>query len=625
MLIKKLGIKRPSLSFLLFIGCWIAFAYFHQGGGWNQNARFAMVRAIVEQRSLSIDNYLIYVIHEPGSPQLGRVPIENGLFELKGQSYQLVWGNDQIGISALNGDVISPADTKQIHVESIAASADISFALGHIVPNKAPGSSFAAVPAYSVIYFLTRLLSGNPDTHMQLTINAWLTNMFSNALISALGVVFFFKLILLLWPVSRRNALAVSLIFATGTMWFPYATMLYEQNISASCLLIAFYFLVKATQSGVYQSTPLAMAGMLSGGAVLASYIAVFPVIFFAVYLLFKSRQPRPLTFFVLGGLLPMSILLIYNQACFGHILTTNYAYQNPTFKTEGTILGVFDGPQFGRLISLLFSPFRGLFFSSPILLLAVVGLIGLWKSRRAELMVIASVIVFFVLFNISFGGWYGGWSVVPRYLGPMVPFLALGLAPVLNRFPLQTALVAICSCLLFLLITVVDPQSPIGTNREFSLPIKLWKHNHVTDYLWPLFWHNRAIPLINAQTELVLEDFEQKLREKSNERSIDATMRRMRRQVSDRAATRTISYAPSLVIGPISANPMGMYESWYWRIYQNARNDWNSFNAGEFIFGHSRLSLLPLLIALSFIGYLAFRQANEPLQSSKHSKDKSN
>ena len=35
-------------------------AYFHQGGGWNQNVRFALVRAIVEEGTFFIDSYLVY-------------------------------------------------------------------------------------------------------------------------------------------------------------------------------------------------------------------------------------------------------------------------------------------------------------------------------------------------------------------------------------------------------------------------------------------------------------------------------------------------------------------------------------------------------------------------------------
>src|SRR5688572_5312944 len=45
---------------LLFIATFFAFAYFNQGGGWNQNARFAEVRAMVEQGRFAIDDYLVY-------------------------------------------------------------------------------------------------------------------------------------------------------------------------------------------------------------------------------------------------------------------------------------------------------------------------------------------------------------------------------------------------------------------------------------------------------------------------------------------------------------------------------------------------------------------------------------
>ena len=34
-----------------------SFLYFYEGGGWNQNSRFDLVRAIVEQHTLRIDAY----------------------------------------------------------------------------------------------------------------------------------------------------------------------------------------------------------------------------------------------------------------------------------------------------------------------------------------------------------------------------------------------------------------------------------------------------------------------------------------------------------------------------------------------------------------------------------------
>src|SRR5258705_9840378 len=48
-------IQRRAL--LIFAVAFISYAYFYQGGGWNQNSRFDLVRAIVEQGTLRIDAY----------------------------------------------------------------------------------------------------------------------------------------------------------------------------------------------------------------------------------------------------------------------------------------------------------------------------------------------------------------------------------------------------------------------------------------------------------------------------------------------------------------------------------------------------------------------------------------
>jgi hypothetical protein len=42
---------------MLFLLCLLSYGYFYQGGGWNQNSRFDLTRAIVEQHSFAIDAY----------------------------------------------------------------------------------------------------------------------------------------------------------------------------------------------------------------------------------------------------------------------------------------------------------------------------------------------------------------------------------------------------------------------------------------------------------------------------------------------------------------------------------------------------------------------------------------
>src|SRR6202035_467233 len=45
---------------VLGIALFISYAYFYQAGGWNQNSRFALVRAIIERHTLQIDAYSLH-------------------------------------------------------------------------------------------------------------------------------------------------------------------------------------------------------------------------------------------------------------------------------------------------------------------------------------------------------------------------------------------------------------------------------------------------------------------------------------------------------------------------------------------------------------------------------------
>ena len=53
---------------------------------------------------------------------------------------------------------------------------------------------------------------------------------------------------------------------------------------------------------------------------------------------------------------------------------------------------------------------------------------------------------------------------------------------------------------------------------------------------------------------------------------------------------------------GPVSANPIGVYESWDRPAgaVNPAQRRWHSFNLGEFIWPNSRWSLIPLIILIS-------------------------
>jgi hypothetical protein len=580
----------------LFAALWLAYAWFHSGGGWNQNARFAQVRAIVEQGRLSIDDYLVYAGARPAGAdyELTRAPVVDGEVEIGGVRYALAWRGPDGRPAAVDGR--DHPGARLAPLEDVASTGDVAFAGGRYFPNKAPGTALAAVPAYFVLYHLERLVGWSPDRWWVLTVNAWLTSALSVGLLAALAGLAVYRLALRLAlrpapvrsPRTRTAALAAAVTFGLGTLAWPYATMLHEHAPAAAGLAGSLLLLMAAREreegGGITfaAGAPFA-AGAAAGFAALASYAAAVPAAFLGVYALARlRRRRRAAAAFGLGLLVPLGAALAYHAACFGGPLTTGYALQNPEFRAgAGALLGVFEAPTLGRLAAILASPFRGLFVTSPVLLLGAVGLVVLCRRRetRPEGLLAAAVVLFFLAFNVSFNGWFGGWAIGPRYLAPALPFLALPLVVAFRRRPRTTAALAALSIVLQGLATAVDPQPPVGAASFASVPGRpTWRQDPLGDYALPLFLTGRAGPLLAARPE----------------------------------AAESLAYFR----GPVSAHPTGIYEAWFGRLFPAGSRAarWNAFNAGELLFPGSRWSLAPPAVALVALLGLALARAREPV-----------
>jgi len=142
-------------GWLLFALAWLTFAWFHEGGGWNQNARFALVRAIVETGTPWVDEYAVYRAPDPAtSSRLVRYPVRSGRIESAHSAIALAWSDSPGGLAPI--DPTTPPGTRLIALQDIAASGDLAYAHGHLHPNKAPGTSLAGVPAYALAYAIER-------------------------------------------------------------------------------------------------------------------------------------------------------------------------------------------------------------------------------------------------------------------------------------------------------------------------------------------------------------------------------------------------------------------------------------------------------------------------------------
>jgi len=353
-------------------------------------------------------------------------------------------------------------------------------------------------------------------------------------------------------------------------------------------------------------------AGFCAGFAAITNYVAAVVVGFLALYLLLGLRAPgsplrwRDLILFGAGLLGPFLAICWYGWSCFGSPFRLNTDFQNPLFKDPHGALGMFARPNLYVAALLIASPFRGLFFLAPVLVLGVYGIVRWIREKRfvPETRLCWGVFTFFFVVNICFNGYHGGFAAGPRYLVPGIPFLALPLVVGFMRWPRVAWLLTIVSVGCQLLLTATDAQNPVGVGGHARIEGHRdeWAYNLIGDYAWPLFAYERAWPLLEGQLAVQMEKEQDRIAA-----DIEDPVEQHRRAETLRNALREgikrgdpSPFLLASVDGPVSVNPIGIYEGLFTYGFFppfTPPTRWASFNVGEFLFPDSRWSLLPLIL----------------------------
>ncbi len=634
------------LELLVFLATWFAFAYFNQGGGWNQNSRFAEIRAMAEQGRFAIDDFLVY--RKGGDDGvLKRLPTHRAEYTEDGKRQRLCWVDGTWTFYPVGDAPVADGVEKAPMVPEVpgkgCASGDVAYVeqTGHFHPNKPPGTSFVALPAYFVIHRVERALGIDPDHWWVLNVNAWLTTIFSVGLMSAVGCVLFLRLAMKFADGKAVPALLATAGFAFGTTFFPFATILFDHALTASLLIAAFYCL-SWDRCGEHGTCALrhtsgdvrnVLAGLSAGLAVVTNYVAVGAVVALGVYALLAAARwghralpavpgregcPQPSAAprcnwrrafaFALGGVPMAALLLWYHQVNFGSPFALANDFQNPIFKTESGSLGMFGQPNPYVVALLAVSPYRGVFWLCPVLIAGVVGWV-VWlrdKTWAPEARLGIAIFAFFFLVNASFNGYHAGYSAGPRYLVPGIPFLALATVVAFVRWrKTATALLAV-SVVQQLLLTATDGQCPLAVGGHARIDDAHRKDdffcNLVTEYAAPLFFTGQVGPLLRQMAGIRAEQAPEAEREKVRA-DLTVAIERGDREPFLLAAIR----------GPVSVNPVGVYDGLLgWGIFPlgSEQSDWASCNAGEFFFPRSRWNMLPWVLLVGMSGALAWRLA---------------
>jgi len=408
----------------------------------------------------------------------------------------------------------------------------------HYYSDKAPGAAFLGIPLYAGLRVLldTPLLegvtnriarsaafastlrtagSGVSAQKVRFALAQVLLSLIVSALPTAvLGVLMYWLLARVtpqVWP-----RLAVVLGYGLLTPAFPYANAFYGHQLAAVLLFAAFYLIVMAP-------APVGAGRLIAVGVLLAySVVAEYPaalmagVIFlYAAYTLLRQHQWLRIGWVVVSGLVVAAGWMMYNNTVFGGPLELGYSHSELWADQHQTGFMSLRLPTVDALWGITFSPFRGLFLLAPWLLLALPGALLWWRGRqmRAELVTILACVGAMFFFNTSSGMWWGGFAVGPRYVLPMLPFLALLVTPSLvvwgNQFWMRVALggLFMWSAIAVWGLTLADQAYPSDSiyNPLFEYALPNWQAGNIARNVGTLLGLQGAASLIPLAGMLLL------------------------------------------------------------------------------------------------------------------------
>ena len=239
---------------------------------------------------------------------------------------------------------------------------------------------------------------------------------------------------------GAHAAVFTALLFGLTTIAWPYTKTFHREPLCALGLLVAAYGLLRWRQSWAEPGTAvlpwLALAFVGAAVSVLAKEAGLIALpLLMLIPVLGRRFMPRSRRQLAGTGLLALVLFVAAVGGLYYYMRVLGAG--GPRFDVFGRIGQAIAnrGLLLEGLAGLLLSPGKGVFWYSPVLLLA---LLGPWYAGARRFDVgwpLLLLLAFSVVYALVRGQiWYGGTNWGARYLVPVTPFLMLGAAPLIER-----------------------------------------------------------------------------------------------------------------------------------------------------------------------------------------------
>ena len=378
--------RKDALVIFLLLAFF--FAFFYQDGAWNGNSRFGLIFASVQERRLSIDHYY----NEEGT-KTGDLSTYNGHY----------YSDKAIGPAVIGAIFYAPISWAQ-HIFHHPSQETVKVILTFLV------IGLPSAIAGSLMYILCLYLSR-----------------------------------------SRIRSYVITLAITLGTLYLPYSVTFFSHQLTSSLLFSAFFIIFFLKEShGKTKGGYLFLIGLLLGWAFISEYPSAVIILALGIYYFYavrkeqSGRRVRAILLPLLGGLIPVLLQLVYNRVCFGSFFSLGYSNLDNQYFSSSMSQGVMGihWPSLSALYYMTLHPAMGLFWESPVLILAVFGAIRMFhqKQYRSEAFLAIGIILSYMIMISGYYMWWGGYALGPRHLIPILPYFCILLAFVPRRFNLPLA-----------------------------------------------------------------------------------------------------------------------------------------------------------------------------------------